>query len=81
MTTIEVLLKNMERDKYAKVVHEELTKLGIEFSRYKERWDKLSRSIETVNKDVDALNITSDKITKKFEAISDVKLDDKKYLE
>ena len=81
LTTIQVLLKNMERDKYAKVVHEELTKLGIEFSRYKERWDKLSRSIETVNKDVENLNITSDKITKKFESISDVKLDDTKYLE
>ena len=57
LTTIQVLLKNMERDKYAKVVHDELTKLGIEFSRYKDRWDKLARSIETVNKDVDALNI------------------------
>ncbi len=81
LTTIQVLLKNIERDKYAKVVHDELTKLGIEFSRYKDRWDKLARSIETVNKDVDALSITSDKITKKFESISDVKLDDNKYLE
>lgn len=81
LTTIQVLLKNIERDKYAKVVHEELTKLGVEFQRYKERWDKLSRSIETVNKDVDALNITSDKITKKFASISDVKLDSKDYLE
>lgn len=81
LTTIQVLLKNMERDKYAKVVHEELTKLGVEFGRYKERWEKLSRSIETVNKDVDALNITSDKITKKFEAISDVKIDDSNLLE
>jgi len=80
-TTIQVILKNMERDKYAKVVHEELTKLGIEFSRYKERWDKLSRSIETVTKDVENLNITSDKITKKFESISDVKLDNTKHLE
>jgi len=80
-TTIQVLLKNMERDKYAKIVHEELTKLGIEFQRYKERWDKLSRSIETVNRDVENLNITSDKITKKFEAISDVRLDDNQYLE
>ena len=81
MTTIQVILKNIERDKYAKVVHEELTKLGIEFSRYKERWDKLSRSIEIVSKDVENLNITSDKITKKFESISEVKLDEKKYLE
>lgn len=81
LTTIQVLLKNMERDKYAKVVHDELTKLGVEFSRYKERWDKLARSIETVNKDVENLNITSDKITKKFESISDVKIQDNKYLE
>jgi len=81
LTTIQVLLKNMERDKYAKVVHEELTKLGVEFNRYKERWDKLSRSIETVNKDVENLNITSDKISKKFESISDVKLDNTTYLE
>jgi len=81
LTTIQVILKNLERDKYAKIVHEELTKLGIEFQRYKERWDKLSRSIETVNKDVENLNITSDKITKKFEAISDVRLDNKKHLE
>ncbi|MBQ9854331.1 MAG: DNA recombination protein RmuC [Bacilli bacterium] len=80
-TTIQVLLKNIERDKYAKVVHEELTKLGVEFGRYRERWDKLSRSIETVSKDAENLNITTDKITKKFEAISDVNIDDKKYLD
>ena len=81
LTTIQVLLKNIERDKYAKVVHEELTKLGIEFGRYRERWNKLSKSIETVSKDAEILNITTDKITKKFAAISDVNLDEKEYLE
>jgi len=81
LTTIQVLIKNIERDKYAKVVHDELIKLGIEFGRYKERWEKLSRSIETVGKDVENLNITSEKISKKFESISDVKIDDTKYLE
>ena len=57
------------------VIIDELVKLGVDFQRYKERWNKLSKSIETVTKDVDALNITSNKISKKFEAISDVKLD------
>ena len=75
LTTIQILIKNIERDKYSKVVHDELVKLGVDFQRYKERWNKLSKSIETVTKDVDALNITSNKISKKFEAISDVKLD------
>ena len=72
LTVIQVLLKNMERDKYSSIIHEELNKLGIEFTRYKERWNKLSRSIETVNKEVDAINITTDKITKRFASISSV---------
>ena len=46
LTTIEVIIKNSERDKYAKVIQSELSKLSVEFGRYKERWDKLSRSIE-----------------------------------
>ena len=79
-TVIQVLLKNMERDKYASIIHEELNRLGIEFSRYRERWDKLSRSIETVNKDVESINITTDKISKRFESISSVDID-KKYID
>ena len=52
LTTIQVIIKNIERDKYAKVIGEELNKLSVEFSRYRERWDKLSKSIQTVSKDV-----------------------------
>ena len=67
-----MIIKNMERDKYTSIIHDELNKLGLEFSRYKERWDKLARSIQTVNKDVESVYITTDKITKKFEAINKV---------
>ena len=74
LTVIQVLLKNMEREKYSSIIHDELTKLGIEFSRYKERWNKLSRSIETVNKDVENINVTTNKITKRFESISNVNI-------
>ena len=68
-TIIEVLLKNMERDKYASIIHDELNKLGIEFGRYKERWDKLSRSIETVNKDIENIHVTTDKISKAIDTV------------
>lgn len=81
LTVIQVLLKNMERDKYSSIIHEELNKLGLEFTRYKERWNKLSRSIEAVNKDVENINITTDKITKRFETISNVNIKNKEYLE
>lgn len=72
LTVIEMIIKNIERDKYTRVIHEELNKLGLEFSRYKERWDKLARSIQTVNKNVENVYITTDKITKKFESINRV---------
>lgn len=74
LTVVEMIIKNIERDKYTQVIHEELNKLGIEFSRYKERWDKLSRSIQTVNKDVENFSITTDKLSKKFQSINSVEI-------
>ena len=75
LTVIQMIIKNVERDKYTKVIHDELNKLGLEFGRYKERWDHLAKSIQTVNKDVENVYITTEKISKKFNAISTVDLD------
>ena len=75
LTTIEVIIKNSERDKYTKVIQSELSKLSVEFGRYRERWDKLSRSIETVSKDVEDIHITTDKITKRFDSINGVEIE------
>lgn len=75
LTVIQMIIKNIERDKYTSIIHEELNKLGVEFSRYKERWDKLAKSIQTVNKDVESVYITTEKISKKFDVISGVEID------
>lgn len=77
LTTIQVIIKNMERDKYAKVIHQELKLLDVEFKRYKDRWDKLYRSIETVSKDVKDIHTTTDKITKRFDSINQVDIKEK----
>ncbi len=74
LTIIQAVLMGIERDKYASVIHEELNKLGIEFDKYKVRWDKLSRSITTVSNDIKDINVTTDKISKRFDSISHVKL-------
>ena len=74
LTVIEMIIKNMERDKYTSIIHDELNKLGLEFARYKERWDKLARSIQTVNKDVENVSITTEKISKKFDTINKVEM-------
>ena len=76
LTIIEAVLKGLERDKYTSIIHEELNKLGVEFGRYKERWDKLSRTIQTVNNDVENIHKTTEKITKRFDSINNVKLED-----
>lgn len=72
LSTISMIIKNLERDKYAKIIHEELTKLSVEFTRYKDRWDKLSRNIKAVNTSVEEITTTTDKITKRFESINSV---------
>ena len=78
LTTIEVIMKNIEKDKYASIIHKELNLLSEEFRRYKDRWDKLSRSIDSVSKEVKDLYTTSDKITKRFDSINNVNLIDHK---
>ena len=76
LTVIQMIIKNIERDKYTSIIHEELNKLGIEFGRYRERWDKLSRSIQTVSNDVENIHKTTEKITKRFDSINNVKIED-----
>ena len=75
LTTIQVILNNIERDRHAIVIQQELNKLGDEFKRYKERWDKLSKHIDTVSKDVKEINITREKIGTRFDSISNVELE------
>ncbi len=70
LTVVQMILKNMERDKYASIIQDELNKLSIDFNRYRERWDKLSKSIQTVNKDVENVHITTEKISKRFDSIN-----------
>lgn len=76
LTTLEVIIKNIERDKYAKVIHKELNLLSVEFKRYKERWDKLAHSIDAVSRDVKEIHTTTEKITKKFDSINNVEMTD-----
>ena len=81
LTTIQIIIKNMERDKYASVIHAELNLLAAEFKRYKDRWDKLSRSIETVSADVKDIHTTTEKISKRFDSINQVEMEKLDYFD
>ena len=77
LTIIQVMMINLERDKYANVIQAELEKLNVEFSRYNIRWEKLKKDIEKISDDVKDVNNTSIKISKRFTEISNVKFEEK----
>jgi len=77
LSIVQIILKNAEREKFSSIIHSELNKLGDEFKRYKTRWDALAKDIKKVSDDVENINITSNKIEKKFNSISKVELDSK----
>ena len=74
LTTLQVVMTNIERDKYAHVIQDELIKLGQEFERYQKRWISLEKDIDKVFKDIKEVTTTSNKISKRFGEISNVKL-------
>lgn len=76
LTTIQVILKNMDRDQYASIIHQQLKILSLEFSRYNERWQKLANHMDTLSKDFKDINITTDKISRQFERIENVEITD-----
>ena len=62
------------------ILHQEINKLGEEFSRYQLRWNDLSKHIATVTKDVDKINVTSNKIAGRFQKIMEVDVEEGKLL-
>lgn len=79
LTVVQTVIHNIERDKYALIIQKELKALSVEFDRYKERWDTLSRSIDKVSRDVKDVHVTSEKISNRFESINKVEID--KFIE
>lgn len=74
LSTIQIVVSNLKREKYAHIIQSELDKLATEFGRYKERWAKLGNQLATVSKSVNELNITTEKITRRFDQINEVNL-------
>lgn len=70
LTVIQVVLRDIERNKYAREIQNHLTNLATDFERYKERWERLLKNLDTVSKTAKEVNISSYKISEKFKRIS-----------
>lgn len=76
LTTLQVVMRNLEREKYAYVIQQEIVKLSEEFGRYQTRWNKLVSDIDKVGKDVKDISTTSTKIERRFQSIASVEIDE-----
>lgn len=74
LSTVQVVLKDMQQQQHAAEIKAHLQALAIEFDRYQVRWDKLNNSIKSVSRHADDISITSDKIAKRFEVIQNVEV-------
>ncbi|MFP4178341.1 MAG: DNA recombination protein RmuC, partial [Acholeplasmataceae bacterium] len=75
LSMIQLAVKDTERDRQAKVIIDELMKLGEEFKRYAERWTRLRNALDSVSKNAEQVHITSRKINRTFEQIKEAKFD------
>ncbi len=76
LSMIQMIIINIEKNKQTGKIIEELKGLGEEFKRYGERWEKLKRSIDSVSTSAKDVHVTTTKISKKFEHISQAKFDE-----
>ncbi|MDR0579096.1 MAG: DNA recombination protein RmuC, partial [Campylobacteraceae bacterium] len=76
LTTIMAVVRDIKTKEQAKKIQEELMKLSKNFKLYKERWEQLSKHIDTVHKDVKEISTTTSKISDEFSRIERVEFDD-----
>ena len=69
LTTVQAVLRNVERSEHMEEIRLEINKLEEDFGRFDERWDDLARHLQTVMKDVEKLNISQKKINDRFRKI------------
>ena len=81
LNTLQIVLNDIERRKFADIIQQEIIKLSEDFRRYQVRWDKLSTHIDTVHKDVNEIHVSTKKISSSFERIAKVDLEEDKLVE
>ncbi|AOX99380.1 DNA recombination protein RmuC [Jeongeupia sp. USM3] len=75
LNTARAVIKDVETRKQVHIIKEALGKLSQEFGRFDERMKKLATHIRQAHDDVQSVAITSEKISRRFVEIEQVKLE------
>lgn len=70
LVTINMVRLEVERSKNAKIISEQLAKLGKQFELFDKEWSKFSNQLSTMSKSREQLDKRVSSITNKFESIS-----------
>jgi DNA recombination protein RmuC len=76
LTTIMAIVRDIKTQEQAKKIQEELMKLSRNFKLYRQRWETLSKHIDSVHKDVKEISTTTAKISNEFDRIEKVEFED-----
>lgn len=76
LNTARAVLKDVETRKQVHIIKDELGKLAGDFGRFQQRMDNLAKHIDQAKRDVDDVNISSRKITERFQRIERAELTD-----
>ena len=76
LVTLNMIKIDSERAKNAKEISKQLAKLGKDFEMFGREWDTFSKQLETASKSREKLDNRVNKITGKFDSISQVELQD-----
>lgn len=76
LNTARAVIKDVETRKQVHIIKEALGKLGQEFTRFDDRMKKLATHIRQASDDVQQVTITSEKISRRFIEIEQVRLDE-----
>jgi DNA recombination protein RmuC len=72
LSSFKAFIIDSERNKYTKLIKNELIKLSKEFTRFETEWQKLANNIENLKKNSDSVNSRVEKINNKFYEIKNV---------
>jgi DNA recombination protein RmuC len=77
LNTARAVLKDVETRRHIHIIKEELGKLGIDFQRFDERMKKLADHIRQAHQDAEDVQVSSRKITQRFQQIEAAEIEEK----
>ena len=75
LNTARAVMKDVATREQVHIIKDELSKLGKDFARFDQRMKKLADHIRMAHQDAEEVRVSSDKITRRFNQIERVELD------